>query len=60
MDSTDDVIENDLSVSTIDNIKTVKLSSASLTFAEPLIVNLDGLEVNFILKDYIRRIKIFF
>ena len=44
---TDDVIENDISVNTIDNVITVKLSSASLTYAEPLTVKLDGIRGKF-------------
>ena len=44
---TDDFIENDIVVTTVENVKNVTLSSASLTFAEPLIVKLDGLRGKF-------------
>ena len=44
---TNSVIDKDISVQTINNIKHVTLSSAALTYAEPLIVTLDGLRGKF-------------
>ncbi|MEC8679511.1 MAG: hypothetical protein VXY09_00065, partial [Bacteroidota bacterium] len=44
---TDDEIENDIKVQTISGVKHVTLSSSALTFAQPMIVKLDGLRGKF-------------
>ena len=47
---TDEVLNNDINIQTIDNIKYITLSSYSLTYAEPLTVRLDGLRGKFFSK----------
>ena len=44
---TDEEIEKDIKVETINGVKYVTLSSSALTFAEPMIVKLDGLRGKF-------------
>ena len=47
---TDDEIENDIKTQIISGVKYVTLSSSALTFAEPMIVKLDGLRGKFFSK----------
>ena len=44
---TDEEIEKDIKVQTVNGVKHVTLSSSALTFAEPMIVKLDGLRGKF-------------